>query len=177
MTSKSGLILSMQNTLMNLKRSLLSLITDGGADSCVFGRNAFVVSETNRYARLVGYDPKTTQSCRIPIVTAYIKAKAHNGIPVLLKSNEAPYNKDSPITLLSEYQIRENNFIIDSVATKHRTTSGYGTQRLQLNDVVHIPFKDRGGIMGFEILPIHVSDINELDPHIDIFELTQDRPW
>ena len=125
-------------------------ISDGGADSCVLGQNALVVAETGRYARLVGYDPQTTKSARIPIVTAYVKAKAHNGIPILLKINEAPYNKDSPITLLSEYQIRENNFVIDSVARKHRTTTGHGTQRLQLNDLVHIPFQDRGGILGLK---------------------------
>ena len=76
-------------------------ISDGGADSCVLGRNAVVTAYTGRYATLVGYDPKTTKSARIPIITAYIKAKAHNGIPVLLKINEAAYNENSPITLLS----------------------------------------------------------------------------
>ena len=152
-------------------------ISDGGADSCVLGTNAVVTEYTGRFARLVGYDPKTTKSNRIPIVTGYIKAKAQNGIPVLLKINEAPYNKDSPITLLSEYQIRENKYVIDSVAKKHRTAHGYGTQRFQLNDCVNIPFEDRGGIMGFEILPIEEGEIDEIDNKLDIFEITSDAPW
>jgi hypothetical protein len=78
-------------------------IVDGGVDSCVLGANAKVVSHTGRYATHVGYDPKHTRSKRIPIVTVYLKVMAHNGIPVLLKINEAVYNEGSPVTLLSEY--------------------------------------------------------------------------
>ena len=55
-------------------------------------------------------------------MTAYLKVKAHNGVPVLLKINEAGYNAGSPITLLSEYQVREHGYIVDSVATKHKTS-------------------------------------------------------
>jgi hypothetical protein len=153
-------------------------ILDGGADSCVLGMNAEVVSYTGRYATLVGYDPKHTKSKRIPIVTAYIKVMAQNGIPVLLKINEAVYNEGSPITLLSEYQIREFGYVIDSVAEKHNKALGEdGTQRLTLNEVVHIPFQDRGGIMGFEMLPIEAGEIDEIDPILDIFELTGPKPW
>ena len=122
-------------------------IADGGADSCVLGANAHVIHETGRYATLLGYDPAKTRSGRVPIVTAYLKAKAQNGIPVFLKINEAPFNAGCTVTLLSEYQIREYGHVIDSVATKHKTPSGtYGSQRLVLNDAVHIPFKDRGAI-------------------------------
>ena len=152
-------------------------ISDGGADSCVLGKNVLVTEYTDRYARLVGYDPENTKSARIPIVTGYIKVKAHNGIPVLLKINEAPYNAHSPITLLSEYQVREHKYIIDSVATKHKTVNGFGTQRLQLSEVVHIPFLDRGGIMGFEMLPIEESDLDVIDPKYDVFELTSTNKW
>ena len=54
--------------------------------------------------------------------------------PVLLKIHETPYNKNCPITLLSEYQIREYGLIIDSVARKHKTSYGqYGTQRFEVN--------------------------------------------
>ena len=106
-------------------------ISDGGADSCMVGENTVVISHTGRYATLVGYDPAHTKSKRIPIVTAYVKVLAQNGIPVLLKINEAVYNAGSPVTLLSKYQIREHGFVIDSVATKHSKAPGQqGTQRL-----------------------------------------------
>jgi len=82
------------------------------------------------------------------------------------------YNEGSPITLLSEYQIREHKYVIDSVARKHKISpNAYGTQRLVLSNLLHIPFEDRGGIMGFEILPIKEDDIN------DVFELTSSLPW
>ena len=76
--------------------SKIYAISDGGADACVVGTNAYIAGETGRYAHLIGYDPATTKSHRIPIVTAYLKVKAHNGVPVLLKIKEAAYNAGSP---------------------------------------------------------------------------------
>ena len=149
-------------------------ISDGGADACVVGSNAFIASYSGRHVHLTGYDPNTTKSHKVPIVTAYLKVKGSNGVPLLLKINEAVYNAGSPITLLSEYQIRENGYIVDSVATKHRTGIGsYGTQRIVLNDSLHLPFVDRGGLMGFEILPIHESELD----NYDTFELTCAQKW
>ena len=49
-------------------------ISDSRADSCVVGENAYIMSYTGRYATLIGYDPATTKSARIPIVTAVVKA-------------------------------------------------------------------------------------------------------
>ena len=79
---------------------------------------AKVLDYTGRHANLVGYDPRTTRTDRVPIVTALIKARSNviGQIPVLLKVNQAPLNKNSPIILLSEYEIREHGLIIDSVA-------------------------------------------------------------
>ena len=96
-------------------------ISDGGADSCILGRNAKTLSYTGRHANLVGYDPNTTRTDKVPIVTALIKARSSSEghHPVLLKVHEAPYNPSSPITLLSEYQVREYGLVIDSVAKKH----------------------------------------------------------
>ena len=94
--------LVMHPTMMDTIASKIYAFSDGGADACVVGTNAYIAGETGRYAHLIGYDPATTKSHRIPIVTAYLKVKAHNGVPVLLKINEAAYNAGSPITLLSE---------------------------------------------------------------------------
>jgi hypothetical protein len=95
-------------------------ISDGGADSCILGKMAKVVDYTGRHANLIGYNPKNTKTYQVPIVTAIIKAKSNvQNIIVLLKVYEAPFLKESPITLLSEYQIREYGLVIDSVAKKH----------------------------------------------------------
>jgi len=118
----------------------------GGVDACVVGTNAWITGESCCYAHLIGYDPATTKVHRIPIMTAYLKVKARHGIQVRLKINEAAYNTGSPMTLLSEYQVREHGYIVDLVATKHKTSLDlYGTQCIVLNDAVHIPFEDRGG--------------------------------
>jgi hypothetical protein len=111
-------------------------------------------------------------------VTAYVKVNAQNGIPVLLKINEAVYNKGSPVTLLSEYQIREHGYVIDSVAKKHFKSLGTpGTQQLVLSEDIQIPFQDRGGMIGFELLPIKDGEIDEVDPVLDIFEITGPKKW
>ena len=49
-------------------------IADGGADACILGKYCKVINYTGRYANLVGYDPKTTRTEKVPIVSAYIKA-------------------------------------------------------------------------------------------------------
>ena len=151
-------------------------ITDGGADSCILGKYATVLSYTGRFANLVGYDPNTTITEKVPIVTALIKTTSSStgNLPVILKIHEAPYNPHSPITLLSEYQIREYGLIIDSVAKKHRSSHGTnGTQLFQLNPWVHINFEDRGGLMGFEILPLEPDDENKYD----IITITSPEKW
>jgi len=151
-------------------------ISDGGADSCILGSIAHVINRTKRYARLVGYDPSTTQSERVPIVSAYIKTKDKFGKIVLLLIHEAPYLAHSPTTLLSEYQIREYGKVIDSCAETHVVSSNprlMGKQRFEVNEEVHIPMVDRGAIMGIEILPYEENDENLYPIH----EITSKASW
>src|SRR6476620_3322109 len=151
-------------------------ISDGGADSCIVGKYAKVLSYTGRYANLQGYDPKNTITKNVPIVTSLIKVRSSStgGYPVLLKIYECPMNGDSPITLLSEYQIREYGLVIDSVAKKHKSSHGkQGTQRFEINSWVHIDFEDRGGLMGFEILPIEDGD----EDKYETFTITSPERW
>ena len=132
-------------------------IADSGADATIVGKHAKVLLYAGRKATIVGYEISTTKSSEVPIVTALVKARSNieNGIAVLLKIHEAAYLEDNPITLISEYQVRESGMVIDSTATKHRTIDGrFGTQQLYLNEKVSIPFEDRGALMGFELLPI-----------------------
>jgi hypothetical protein len=75
---------------------------------------------------------------------------------------------------LSEYQIREFGYIIDSVARKHRTLhGGYGTQTFYLREGVHLEFTDRGALMGFEILPYQEND----DKNLEVYTITGDHLW
>ena len=109
-------------------------ISDSGADSSILGCHCHVVSHTGRYAFLVGYDPATTRSAKIPIITGYVKVMSQVNIPIVLQINEAPYNATSPVTLLSEYQARDYGIIIDSISQRHKTIAGtYGTQRMMVS--------------------------------------------
>ena len=154
-------------------------ISDGGADSTVLGADAYIESFTGKHAYLTGYDPETTRSDKIPIGTGYVKAKSNTNIPVILKFNQAAINSRSKVTLIFEYQAREHGYVCDSVSSKHNINlkGDKGTQRLVLNEDVWIPFVDRGGIMGFEMLPIEKGDLDEVDPVFDIFEMTSDSKW
>jgi len=149
-------------------------ICDRGADSCVVGTLAKVLHVTKRTATLVGYDPKTTKSSSLPIVTALLKTISSENIPILLRVNEAVYNQDSPTTLLSEYQIRDFGLAVDSVASKHLSAQGiHGTQTLSVSDIVKCPLVDRGGVMGITLYPIEDGDENRYD----IFDITSKVPW
>lgn len=124
-------------------------ILDSGADSCILGLHCHVISHTGRNACLIGYDPATTCSAKVPIISGFIKVMSQAHIPIVLKINEAPYNANSPITLLSEYPACNNGTIIDSVSHHHKTISGtFGTQRMMVSPNVYVPFVDRGGLMG-----------------------------
>ncbi len=53
----------------------------------------------------------------------------------------------------------------------------YDHQQVVLSKRIHIPFEDRGGIIGSEILPIEDDEIVELHSRYDIFELTSCQKW
>ena len=132
-----------------------------------------MVSSSGRGAILSGYDPSTTTSNRKEIGTGYIKANTSLGIRLLVV-HEAVFNPESPTTLLSEYQVREYGKIIDSVAKKHlKATDTYGTQRFDVDPDCHIGFIDRGGIMGFEVLPYEEGD----DERYSRIEITSPKRW
>ena len=74
-------------------------ICDSDADSCVVGKIAKIVSVIMRTANLVGYDPQTTNSSNLPIVTALLKTVSEENVPILLCVYETVYNQNSTITL------------------------------------------------------------------------------
>jgi hypothetical protein len=142
-------------------------ISDGGADATVLGKHAKVIDYSGRKARIIGYDQTAGKSRRVPIVSALIKVMPSTGnIPVLLRVHEAPYLKENPVTLISEFQVRHYGIAIDSTAKYHCTPQGtFGTQGMTLNDVLKIEFLNCGGIMGFEILPFMQGDEGRYEIH------------
>ncbi len=149
-------------------------ISDSGADSCCLGKHCHPVSYTGRHAVLVGYNPESTRSGKVPIITGYLKVMSSANVPIILCVHEAPYLADSEVTLISEYQSREHGIAIDSVAQRHKTVGGtFGTQRMVVSADLHVPYEDRGGLLGFEILPWDHGD----ERIYEIFDITRDEPW
>ena len=157
------------------KDSRLWSYMDNCSDSCVLGAGAHIIEHAvGRYATLSGVDSRTMQSDKLPIASGYIKCQTMVGVPVVLKINEAPSNPDCPVTVLSEYQVREHGYIIDAVAKKHRKLGGeYGTQSFYLHDELHIDLIDRGGVMAFEILPWEEGD----EERFEVYEITSPEKW
>ena len=110
------------------------------------------------------------------ICTLITKVQPNPGHPgYILVAHESVYNPGNPISLLSEFQVRNHGCVIDSVSKHHHlNTSGEkGTQTFYPKDDVQIPLELMKGLMGFIISePSHEDETNL--PHITI---TSDHPW
>ena len=57
----------------DLFNNFIYAISDEGADSCIIGKHAHVLSYTGRYAYLIGYDPATTRKDKVPFVIVLLE--------------------------------------------------------------------------------------------------------
>ena len=149
---------------------------DGGADSCIGGHGWKVLEYTGRKANLVGYDERSTKKSNLDICTLATRVQSHpEKPPIILVAHEMVYNPGSNTTLISEYQVRNNGCVIDSVSKKHRKSlSGdKGTQTFYPRDDYPVPFTLKRGLMGFQIQEPTQEEIDSLE-HIVI---TTDHPW
>ena len=66
--------------------------SDSGADSWVLGAMAGNICPTGCFADLVGYDPESTKTPRVPIVSGMLKVlTAQSDVPVVLDVHQAPH--------------------------------------------------------------------------------------
>ena len=153
-------------------------IMDDGADTSVIGSSWNIDSYTGRSANLVGFDSHAARKSNLAIVSGHCYVHLTPTVTLRLIAHEAIYNPTSPITLLSEYQLREYGAIVDSTATHHRanTHTGYGLQQYVPDPLEHPDL----------IIPLHLHHCLMKFPHhsypqadteiIDI-TITQDKPW
>src|SRR5687768_2553687 len=82
--------------------------------------------------------------------------------------------EESDFTLISEYKVREHGLKIKSVARKHKYMHGKNwTQCFCVSSEVYINFEDRGGLVGFELLPVENGD----EDIYDMFTITSPLRW
>ena len=95
----------------------------------------------------------------------------------ILRVHEAIFNPGSHTTLFSEYQMRENGIVVDSVAKRHTkdyVTKEKGTQSVYLPDGSVIPLVVRGGLMTFAFSK---PSEDHYKKGIPIIEVTNDAIW
>ena len=151
-------------------------ISDSGADSCILGNQATVISYTGNMAQIIGYDSSAAPLTLIPIVSAYIKVIDNFGNVIIWLIHQAPYLETSTTNLLSEYQLCAIGTIVDSCYDEHEAQLGImGTQSITL-------FGDDGHKA---VVPLHnisatiATQIYQLEPgdekHYPIHTLTKNE--
>jgi hypothetical protein len=96
-------------------------VADDGAMSHALGKVWQVQADTGRHVNLIGADQLTFRKNNLSVVSAIAKAYPGTGPPVILLAHESPLKPDADFTLLSEYQLRDNGCLLDSVSKKHKT--------------------------------------------------------
>jgi hypothetical protein len=124
------------------------LTSDDGADTCVVG-DGWKIAETTdpqRYASLVGYEENSTRKRHLKITTVNSLATTDNDERIILRVHEAVNNPGSKTTLLSEFQMRENGIVVDSIAKTHKKDADgtFGTQSITIEEHTTIPLIVRG---------------------------------
>ena len=73
----------------------------------------------DKFVSLIGYDERHTKKHGCPVVTACAVFKDSHGDNFIGIIHHGVYNKNSATTLLSEFLLRKNGLIVDSVSHKH----------------------------------------------------------
>jgi hypothetical protein len=119
---------------------------------------------------------KTPQKKRhLKITTADSLANTYNDEQIILRIHEAVHNPGSKTTLLSEFQMRENGIVVDSVAKTHRKDAygAIGIQSITIDEQTTIPIIVRGGLMTFQFQAPNEADYEMCR----IVELTKKERW
>eukprot|EP00978_Attheya_sp_CCMP212_P007688 scaffold17875_cov63-Attheya_sp.AAC.1 len=189
----TGLLADYQGSIRQVRVSLdyyninLSISSDNlyvtainnGADTCVIGKGWHIIhylvgaNGKQRKANLVGYDPTSTRTNGLPMVSASCITQL-NDEKIMLIVNQAVYNESQALTLLSEFQLKHNDWIVDMTHKKHKSynSSGFGSQQMEKEDTV-IPFQLRSCLMTFNIRAPTDQEVTDMTPII----LTDENPW
>ena len=85
--------------------------------------------DPHRTARIIGFDQQCAQKGDCPMGTGVTVMEDSKGSQLLVIAHQAIFNEGSTTTLLSEFQMRGNGLIVDSVSRKHKGQDGSpGTQ-------------------------------------------------
>ena len=152
---------------------------DSGADSSVIGKGWYIEHHVMgpdgkpKHANLIGFN-KHLSKRGLPVVCALAIVEVGT-TKHLLRIHQAVYNEKADLTLLSDFQIKENGWIIDSTSRRHKSYNpdGQGHQQMQNDDGVIIPFSVRSCLMTFRIRSPTDAEMETMIP----VDLTSEAPW
>ena len=151
-------------------------VSDGGADTWVLGKGWRYVATVGCPADLVGFDAQA-RKCALPVIVGCAVVETSQGIFVAYV-HHAVWNKDSNITLLSEFQTRDQGHAINLVHSNHWHADGaHGTQCITLDVGVDgspaILLILRAALMTFD----HCEPTDEEIHTLPVIHLTNIQPW
>ena len=156
------------------------VIINGGCDTGLLGTDWYVLEYMGQYANVVSFDEFIARKSSLPIVIAVTKfILPDNQGAILLHHNEGVYNKDSHMTLFSEFQLCTQGCIIDSTYKGHCGTDyKAGTQWVvtpgdEDSTPYTIPLHLHDALMTFCIMMPTEEDLTTLP----IMDLTPDGIW
>ena len=125
-------------------------ILDEDADTCMLGKGWEVLSVHNsRRANVVGFDHEFAIKRNLPIVIAITALDLPNVQSVLLARHQSFYNETSNHSLLSEFQLRDFEIIIDSICHSHDGAQQMAVKGSNDSDVLTIPLDLAGCMIHF----------------------------
>jgi phosphoserine aminotransferase len=94
--------------LLHLPEKYHISILDGGADTCVLGKQWEVLSVRNtRRANVVGFDHEAAVKRNLSIVSAITAVDLQDGTSVIIIVHEAIYNDTANHSFFSGFQLRD----------------------------------------------------------------------
>ena len=152
---------------LNVEGPYKKCIMDNGVDTSVIGQGWTVVAYTSRKANVVGFDKNAAVKRGLPIVSA-VTAVDLEDQTILIRIHEAVMNDASHHSLLSEFQVRECVYNLDSVWKKHG-----GSQTLSIKEDVIIPLQLKNCIMTFN----HREPTEEAIKNLPLYDVTRKGTW
>ena len=150
---------------------------DGGADTCLDGKEHLFLEYTERVANVVGFDDGMTKT-NLHIGTSITVARSTCGNDVLLLKNEAIDHTGQSNSMLSVNQVRSYGIDIDDCPTQFQVDGRFGRQSMIVGvdedgDTIEIPFDFSNNLINYGIREPTMKELEMLP----MFCLTSDLPW
>jgi len=142
-------------------------IFDSGADTSVIGKGWKVINFTSKRAYVIGFQGKLQEKHKFPMVSA-ITAVDLEDKTIIIRIHEAVMNDKANHSLLSEFQVRECVYNLNSVWKKHG-----GSQTLSIKEDIIIPLQLKNCMMIFH----HREPTEKEIKNLPIYDVTRARAW